>query len=82
MEENLFELEVGTFNQKHLVINMKKTAKKKSYNSKLWLNVQGVELALREALAKRDTMSTWTLQSLVMEYTIKCRVTENVIDAA
>ena len=61
---------------------MKKTAKKKSYNSKLWKNVQGVELALREALAKRDEMSVWTLQSLAVEYTIKCRVTENVIDAA
>jgi len=44
--------------------------------------VQGVELALREALAKRDEMSVWTLQSLAVEYTIKCRVTENVIDAA
>lgn len=82
MEENLFELEVGTYNQKTLVASMKRVGKKKHYNSKMWQNVREVEEELRRALARRDELSVWTLQSMVMEYTVKCRVTENVIEAA
>jgi hypothetical protein len=57
MEENLFELEVGTFNQKQLVSNMKKANKTKKFRSNVWKKVNDVEERLRVALVRRDELS-------------------------
>lgn len=73
MEENLFELEVGTFNQKTLVVNMKKTSKHKKFNNGVWANVRAMEETLRKAIARRDELSLWGLNNLIIQFTLKCR---------
>jgi len=80
MEENLFELEVGTFNQKQLVGAMKKTSKHKKFSNGVWINVRNLEETLRKAVARRDELSLWGLGNMIIHYRIKCRLTENVID--
>jgi hypothetical protein len=82
MEQNLFELEVGTFNQKQLVGNMKKATKTKKFRSNVWKKVNEVEERLRLATERRDELSQWGIGNLVIQERIKCRAHERVIDLA
>lgn len=66
MESNLFELEVGTFNQKQLVKSMKQQTKTKKFRSNVWKKVNEVEERLRIAVAHRDELSQWGIGNLVI----------------
>lgn len=61
---------------------MKKTSKHKKFSNGVWVNVRAMEETLRKAIARRDELSLWGLNNLIIEFQIKCRSTENVIEQA
>lgn len=52
---------------------MKKTSKHKKFNNGVWANVRAMEETLRKAIARRDELSLWGLNNLIIQYTLKCR---------
>jgi hypothetical protein len=61
---------------------MKKANKTKKFRSNVWQKVNEVEERLRLATEHRDELSQWGIGNLVIQYRIKCRAHERVIDLA
>ena len=82
--ENLFEMDVNTNDQKLLLkvqdARTKKNAQlKQTYEEK---QVQVLQKRLREAISTNEEYNTWGLQNRIVEYKIKVRMTEDIIDLA
>lgn len=61
---------------------MKKTSRHKKFSNGVWVNVRAMEETLRKATARRDELSLWGLNNLCIQFQIKCRLTEKVIEQA
>ncbi len=84
MRENLFELDVNSHDQKMLL-------DVKSYNTHLTKKIkrnpdqkriQDVQTRIRDELARKSDFDTWGFHNHIIEYRLKVRMTEDVIDCA
>ena len=82
--ENLFEIDVNTNDQK-LLLKVQDARTKKDLRLKQTREekaVQHLQKRLREAIAKNEEYNTWGWQNHLIEYKIKIRMTEDIIDLA
>ena len=47
---------------------MKKTSKHKKFSNGVWVNVRAMEETLRKAIARRDELSLWGINNLIIEF--------------
>lgn len=84
MRENLFELDVN-FNDQQILLNW--TREKNSVNKHLKSNgdqkkVLELQSKIRDEIARKQEFDTWGFNNYIIEYRLKVRMTEDVIDCA
>ena len=82
--DNLFEIDVNTNDQK-LLLKVQDARTKKDLRLKQTREekqVQYLQKRLREAISKNEEYNTWGFHNHIVEYKIKIRMTEDIIDLA
>ena len=84
MRENLFELDINSHEQRLLlgVKGFRKKMDRKILAKSDTKRLQEVQMKIRDAMALRSQYFTWGLTDLVIQFRLKIRATEDLIECA